>query len=126
MSNLPKDLLEYAGEVTAKYPEVSKKIILEILENAPQKIDKKEYELAFVVQQKLGLSSGYFSKACTRKIDIKADIVKEGTFLFVKLDYEIKRLLDDGFICCKITQDEADSFLHTIWLTKNTLLGFYK
>ena len=126
MNNLPKDLLDYAGEITAKYPEVSKKIVLEILENAPQKIDKKAYELAFVVQQKLGLSCKYFSNAYRNKTDIKADIIKEGTFLFVKLDCDIKKLLDENYICCKITQEESDSFIHTIWLTKNTLLGFYK
>lgn len=126
MKRLPKDLLEYADSITAKYPEVSKNIILDILNNAPNKVDKKEYELAFVVQQRLGLSASYFSQAYKRKVDIKATIVKEGTYLFVKLDCDIKKLLDDNYICCKITQEESDCFEHTVALTKNTLLGFYK
>lgn len=126
MNSFPKDLLEYANVVSAKYPEVSKKMALDILNNIPSKIDTKEYELAFMVEQKLGLSSGYFSKAYRRKIDIKAEIVKQQNFIYVKLDCELKQLLAEGYICCKIYAGERDNFDKSILFTKNTLLGFYK
>lgn len=126
MSKTPKDLLDYADIISAKYPTVSKDIVLEIINNIPPKINTKEYETAYTVQQRLGLSSGYFSDALRKAVEIKADIVKQGSFLYVKLDCEIKRLLDEEYICCKISKEESDSFDYAIALTKNTLLGFYK
>jgi len=126
MNTFSTNLSEYADTISAKYPNVSKKIVLDILNNIPSKIDSKEYELAFMVEQKLGLSSKYFSNAYRNKIDIKAKILKQQNFIYVKLDYEIIKLLSDEYICCKITPEESDSYDKTISLTKNTLLGFYK
>lgn len=124
--NKQLDLLQYAETINAKYPEVSKELVMKIIENAPRKIDTTEYELAFLSEQKLGLSRKYFSNAYRNNVDIKANLVKEGSFIYVKLDCEIKKLLDERYICCKITHDEVDLYDHTISLTKNTLLGFYK
>ena len=39
---------------------------------------------------------------------------------------EINKLLNTGYIGCKIDKDEAIHYDITINLTKNTLLGFYK
>ena len=37
-----------------------------------------------------------------------------------------KKLLEQNYICCKITKEEANEFEIVVSLTKNTLLGFYK
>ena len=121
---IEKDLTTYADIVTAKYPELCKELVLEILTNAPAR--NTEYELAYLVQKQLGLSDSYFSKAYTRNIDIKAHIIKDGSFLFVKLDKEIKDLLSAGYICCKIFDKHDKNYDYTIQFTKNIVLGFYK
>ena len=126
MSLTTKELEKYIEEVGVKYPELSKSIVLDILNNIPNKINMDDYKSAFLIEKQLGLSSSYFSMAYRRDTDIKAHIVKQNNFIYVRLDTEIKKLLEDKYICCKITREESDSFEHTISLTKNTLLGFYK
>lgn len=124
MNNL-KDIID---ESIKDYPNISKEIIEDIVRKTHSRILKiNEFESACSVELKLGLCSGYFSKAFNRGTsEIKAIIIKDGSRLKIKLDDEIKRLLDNDFICCKIKKDDINNFQHTINLTKNTLLGFYK
>lgn len=121
---IPKDLLSYVDTVETKHS-ISKEIIIDILENLP-KIDADEYEPAFVVEKKLGLSSRFFSRAYRNQTEIKAHFTKHYEHIYVNLDADIKSLLKDGYICMKITPGVAREYDKAIYLTKNTLLGFYK
>lgn len=123
MSSIPKSLLPYASGIEKKY-NIDTGIVKDILSNLPSL--KVDYELAFIVEKKLGLRPKYFSNAYSRGYWIKADMFKEHEHLYVKLDDEIKKLLDNNYICCKITKEEINEFDYAIQLTKNTLLGFYK
>ena len=123
MSSIPKSLLDYAAEVKKKH-NIKSEVIKDILSNLPY--IKVGYELAFIVEKKLGLRSRYFSEAYSKGYSIKADMFKEHEHLYVKLDDDIKKLLEQNYICCKISKDEVDEFEVVIALTKNTLLGFYK
>lgn len=84
------------------------------------------YIVSSILEKILGLNRGFFSNCYSKKYDIKAVMIKEDSFLFVKLNDEIVNLLNDGYISCKISKSEIDNFDYTIYLTKNTLLGFYK
>lgn len=123
MSSVPKSLLDYANEIEKKY-KIDGEIVKEILSNLPSL--KDGYELAFIVEKKLGLNSGYFNVAYRKGYEIKADMFKEHEHLYVKLNDQIKKLLEQNYICCKISKDEIKEFDFAISLTKNTLLGFYK
>jgi len=121
---IPQNLLSYIDTVETKHS-ISKEIIMDILENLP-KINVDEYEPAFVVEKKLGLKSKYFATALRQDTEIKAQLTIYYDHVYVKLDDEIKSLLKDGYICMKITPGVASEYDKTIYLTKNTLLGFYK
>lgn len=123
MSSIPKSLLDYAHEVEKKH-NINSDVVKDILSNLP--FIKIGYELAFIVEKKLGLSPRYFSVAYSKGYSIKADMFKEHEHLYVKLDDDIKKLLEQNYICCKITKEESDEYDYVISLTKNTLLGFYK
>ncbi len=123
MSSIPNSLLDYANQIEKKY-NIDSSVVKEILSNLPSL--KIGYELAFIVEKKLGLRSKYFSDAYSKGYSIKADMFKEHEHLYVKLDDQIKKLLENNYICCKISKDEISEFDFVISLTKNTLLGFYK
>lgn len=123
MSSIPNSLLDYANLIEKKH-KIKPEVIRDILSNLPSL--KIGYELAFIVEKKLGLKSKYFSNAYNKGYEIKADMFKENEHIFVKLDDDIKKLLDENYICCKIDKDESSEFDFVISLTKNTLLGFYK
>lgn len=123
MSSIPNSLLDYANQIEKKY-NIDSSVVKEILSNLPSL--KIGYELAFIVEKKLGLNSGYFNVAYRKGYEIKADMFKEHEHLYVKLNDQIKKLLEQNYICCKISKDEIDEFDFAISLTKNTLLGFYK
>ena len=123
MSSIPKSLLDYANKIEKKY-KIDGEIVKEILSNLPSL--KDGYELAFIVEKKLGLNSGYFNVAYRKGYEIKADMFKEHEHLSVKLNDQIKKLLEQNYICCKINKEEIDEYDFVIPLTKNTLLGFYK
>ncbi len=123
MSKIPKSLFDYAIDSSKKY-NIDVDVVKDILSNLPN--IKIGYELAFIVEKKLGLRAKYFSDAFSKGYSIKADMFKEHDHLYVKLDDDIKRLLEQNYICCKITKEEANEFEVVVSLTKNTLLGFYK
>ena len=123
MSKIPKSLFDYAKESSKKH-NIDVDVVKDILSNLPN--IKLGYELAFIVEKKLGLRAKYFSDAFSKGYTIKADMFKEHDHLYVKLDDDIKRLLEQNYICCKITKEEANEFEIVVSLTKNTLLGFYK
>ena len=123
MSKIPKSLFDYAIDSSKKY-NIDVDVVKDILSNLPN--IKIGYELAFIVEKKLGLRAKYFSDAFSKGYSIKADMFKEHDHLYVKLDDDIKRLLEQNYICCKITKEEANEFEIVVSLTKNTLLGFYK
>lgn len=123
MSKIPKSLFDYAKESSKKH-NIDVNVVKDILSNLPN--IKLGYELAFIVEKKLGLRAKYFSDAYSKGYSIKADMFKEHDHLYVKLDEDIKKLLEQNYICCKITKEEANEFEVVIPLTKNTLLGFYK
>ncbi len=123
MSKIPKSLFDYAIDSSKKY-NIDVDVVKDILSNLPN--IKLGYELAFIVEKKLGLRAKYFSDAYSKGYSIKADMFKEHDHLYVKLDEDIKKLLERNYICGKITKEEADEFEIVISLTKNTLLGFYK
>lgn len=123
MSKIPKSLFDYAIDSSKKY-NIDVDVVKDILSNLPN--IKLGYELAFIVEKKLGLRSRYFSEAFSKGYSIKADMFKEHDHLYVKLDDDIKRLLEQNYICCKITKEESNEFEIVVSLTKNTLLGFYK
>lgn len=123
MSSIPKSLLDYAAEIEKKH-NINSDVVKDILSNLPY--IKSGYELAFIVEKKLGLSPRYFSVAYSKAYSIKADMFKEHDHLYVKLDDDIKKLLEQNYICCKINKDEVSEYDYVISLTKNTLLGFYK
>lgn len=123
MSKIPKSLFDYAVDSSKKY-NIDVDVVKDILSNLPN--IKLGYELAFIVEKKLGLRSRYFSEAFSKGYSIKADMFKEHDHLYVKLDDDIKRLLEQNYICCKITKEESNEFEIVVSLTKNTLLGFYK
>lgn len=123
MSSIPKSLFDYAKESSKKH-NIDVDVVKDILSNLPY--IKVGYELAFIVEKKLGLRAKYFSDAYSKGYSIKADMFKEHDHLYVKLDDDIKRLLEQNYICCKISKEEANEFEIVISLTKNTLLGFYK
>ena len=123
MSSIPKSLFDYAKESSKKH-NIDVDVVKDILSNLPN--IKLGYELAFIVEKKLGLRAQYFSDAYSKGYSIKADMFKEHDHLYVKLDDDIKRLLEQNYICCKISKEEANEFEIVISLTKNTLLGFYK
>ncbi len=123
MSKIPKSLFDYAKESSKKH-NIDVDVVKDILSNLPN--IKLGYELAFIVEKKLGLRAKYFSDAFSKGYSIKADMFKEHDHLYVKLDDDIKRLLEQNYICCKITKEEANEFEVVVSLTKNTLLGFYK
>lgn len=123
MSKIPKSLFDYAIDSSKKY-NIDVDVVKDILSNLPN--IKLGYELAFIVEKKLGLRAKYFSDAYSKGYSIKADMFKEHDHLYVKLDDDIKRLLEQNYICCKISKEEANEFEIVISLTKNTLLGFYK
>ena len=123
MSKIPKSLFDYAKESSKKH-NIDVGVVKDILSNLPN--IKLGYELAFIVEKKLGLRAKYFSDAFSKGYSIKADMFKEHDHLYVKLDDDIKRLLEQNYICCKITKEEANEFEIVVSLTKNTLLGFYK
>ena len=120
---IPKDLLDYAIEIEKKHS-IDASIVRDILSNLPH--NKAGYELAFIVEKKLGLSSRYFSVAYSKDYSIKAHIIKDNDHLYIKLDDDIKKLLEQNYICCKINKEESNDYDVVIALTKNTLLGFYK
>lgn len=123
MSSIPKSLFDYAKESSKKH-NIDVDVVKDILSNLPN--IKLGYELAFIVEKKLGLRSRYFSEAYSKGYSIKADMFKEHDHLYIKLDDDIKKLLEQNYICCKITKEEANEFEVVVSLTKNTLLGFYK
>ena len=123
MSPIPKSLFDYAIDSSKKH-NIDVDVVKDILSNLPN--IKLGYELAFIVEKKLGLRSRYFSEAYSKGYSIKADMFKEHDHLYIKLDDDIKRLLEQNYICCKITKEEANEFEIVVSLTKNTLLGFYK
>ena len=123
MSKIPKSLFDYAIDSSKKH-NIDVDVVKDILSNLPN--IKLGYELAFIVEKKLGLRAKYFSDAYSKGYSIKADMFKEHDHLYVKLDDDIKRLLEQNYICCKISKEEANEFEIVISLTKNTLLGFYK
>lgn len=123
MSLIPKSLFDYAIDSSKKH-NIDVDVVKDILSNLPN--IKLGYELAFIVEKKLGLRAKYFSDAYSKGYSIKADMFKEHDHLYVKLDEDIKKLLEQNYICCKITKEEANEFEIVISLTKNTLLGFYK
>lgn len=123
MSKIPKSLLDYAVEIEKKH-NINSEVVKDILSNLPY--IKVGYELAFIVEKKLGLRAKYFSDAYSKGYSIKADMFKEHEHLYVKLDDDIKKLLEQNYICCKINKDESNEYDFVISLTKNTLLGFYK
>ena len=123
MSPIPKSLFDYAIDSSKKH-NIDVDVMKDILSNLPN--IKLGYELAFIVEKKLGLRSRYFSEAFSKGYSIKADMFKKHDHLYVKLDDDIKRLLEQNYICCKITKEEANEFEIVVSLTKNTLLGFYK
>ena len=123
MSSIPKSLFDYAIDSSKKY-NIDVDVVKDILSNLPN--IKIGYELAFIVEKKLGLRAKYFSDAFSKGYSIKADMFKEHDHLYVKLDDDIKRLLEQNYICCKITKEESNEFEIVVSLTKNTLLGFYK
>lgn len=123
MSKIPKSLFDYAKESSKKH-NIDVDVVKDILSNLPN--IKLGYELAFIVEKKLGLRAKYFSDAFSKGYSIKADMFKKHDHLYVKLDDDIKRLLEQNYICCKITKEEANEFEIVVSLTKNTLLGFYK
>lgn len=123
MSPIPSSLLDYANQIEKKY-NIDSEIVKDILSNLPSL--KIGFELAFIVEKKLGLNSGYFNVAYRKGYEIKADMYKEHDHLYVKLNDDVKKLLDANYICCKISKGEEQEFDYVIALTKNTLLGFYK
>lgn len=123
MSKIPKSLFDYAVDSSKKH-NIDVDVVKDILSNLPN--IKLGYELAFIVEKKLGLRAKYFSDAFSKGYSIKADMFKEHDHLYVKLDDDIKRLLEQNYICCKITKEESNEFEIVVSLTKNTLLGFYK
>ena len=123
MSPIPSSLLDYANQIEKKY-NIDSEIVKDILSNLPSL--KIGFELAFIVEKKLGLSAGYFNVAFRKRYEIKADMYKEHDHLYVKLNDDVKKLLDANYICCKINKGEEQEFDYVIALTKNTLLGFYK
>ena len=123
MSSIPKSLFDYAIDSSKKY-NIDVDVVKDILSNLPN--IKIGYELAFIVEKKLGLRAKYFSDAFSKGYSIKADMFKKHDHLYVKLDDDIKKLLEQNYICCKITKEESNEFEIVVSLTKNTLLGFYK
>lgn len=123
MSKIPKSLFDYAHKTSKKH-NIDVDVVKDILSNLPN--IKLGYELAFIVEKKLGLNSKYFSVAYSKGYSIKADMLKEHEHLYVKLNDDIKKLLEQNYICCKITKEESNEFEIVVSLTKNTLLGFYK
>lgn len=121
-----KELTKYIEDVSIKYPEANKNMIKDIANDIFRKMNKDNYKPSWIVANQLGLNPKYFSIAHSRKSELKAKIIKKNNFLYVKLDEDIQSLLNDGFICCKITKEEMKSFDTTIFFSKNTLLGFYK
>ncbi|MDS1371042.1 hypothetical protein [Aliarcobacter butzleri] len=111
--------------LTSKYPTVDKEIVKNIVFTVLGS-RTQGFIPAFEVEKTLGLNKGYFSKAHSCSYEIKATIIKDESNLLVKLDDEINKLLQEGYICCKIDRSELEHFDVTISLTKNTLLGFYK
>lgn len=111
--------------INSKYPEIDKKIVQDIIFTSLG-LRNVGFVPAFEIEKQIGLNKGYFSKAFLCGYDIRANIIKEDSNLLVKLDDEINRLLQEGYICCKIDKDESSHYDITINLTKNTLLGFYK
>lgn len=123
MSSIPTLLNDYALESSKKY-NVNVDVVKDILSSLPN--IKSGYELGFIVEKKLGLRAKYFSDAFSKGYSMKADMFKQHDHLYVRLDDDIKELLEQNYICCKINKDESNEYDFVIPLTKNTLLGFYK
>jgi len=126
MSIVPKDLMSYIEIIESKYPDINPTTIADIVSNVPLIKRVDGFELAFVVEKKLGLNRSYFAKALARETDLKATVVKEYEHIFVKLDSDIKQLLNDNYICCRIDKEDVEAFDYVVSLSKRTLLGFYK
>lgn len=122
-AKISPEIKNYITAATKKH-DVSEEIVLDILSNYP-KINHKDYEPAFVVEKKLGLKRSFFSSAYTKQTSIKAQLDKYYNHIYVKLDDDIKQLLDQGHVCQVIKQCDIKLYKTTIRFTKNTLLGFY-
>ena len=126
-NELSNKINKFSKSIANEYTSIPSSIIEDIVIKTYQEFNStEEFEYANKLERILGLSNGYFSSALRKNTDIKALIVKEGCFIKVKLDFEIKKFLNDGYICCKINSKEKESFDYTINLTRNILLGFYK
>lgn len=79
MSSIPKSLFDYAIDSSKKY-NIDVDVVKDILSNLPN--IKIGYELAFIVEKKLGLRAKYFSDAFSKGYSIKADMFKEHDHLY--------------------------------------------
>ena len=122
------NLSKFEKDLISKFPQIESDVVEYIISNLPTLATSKkdDYELAFLVSKKLGLSRTYFSDALRKSVTLnKADVLKIDGHIYVKLDKEIVSLLEDH-ICMKISRDDIEDFDKHIFLTKNTILGFYK
>lgn len=84
------------------------------------------FKAARKIEKLLGLNKGYFSKALFCKYNIKATIIKDDSAIVVRLDDEIAKHIDAGYVCIKICPDDILDYDFTVKLTQKTTLGFYK
>jgi len=72
------------------------------------------------------LNREYFRIAYKKNTQLNAELIHQHGFIFVKVPDEIRKLIEDGFISCKITYDDKAEYHHKFQLSKNCIIGFWK
>jgi len=74
----------------------------------------------------LGLNREYFRIAFKKNTKLNAQIREQHGFVFVKVPEKIRKLIEDGFISCKVDCNDAAEYHYKYELSKNCTIGFWK
>lgn len=73
-----------------------------------------------------GLNRHYFSRAYKENINVNVQMRDINGFVFVKVPHDVRALIDQGFISCKIEKEDTAIYVHRYELSKNCTIGFWK
>ena len=73
-----------------------------------------------------GLNREYFRVALKKNTKVNVELMEQNGFVFVKVPADIRKLIEDGFISCKIDCNDQADYHHKYELSKNCKIGFWK
>ena len=84
------------------------------------------YVLGSYLAGVFGLNREYFRVAIKKNTKLNVETIEQHGFIFVKVPTNIRKLIEEGFITCKIDCNDTAAYHYKYKLSKNCTIGFWK